>query len=90
MLHPSKVQGRLCDRWRGVLLVSAVAAGTKPKTNYTSLPDTTGRYGSFGGRYVPETLIPALDELEVEYKRARADPQFQVGSIPRTPHATPS
>lgn len=32
----------------------------------------------FGGRYVPETLIPALDELEAEYKLASKDPAFQV------------
>jgi len=36
-----------------------------------------GRYGEFGGRYVPETLIPALDELEVCYNEAKQDPAFQ-------------
>lgn len=41
-------------------------------------PDPTGRYGRFGGRYVPETLIVALDELEAEYAKARQDPAFQV------------
>ena len=35
------------------------------------------RFGPFGGRYVPETLIPALDELEEAYEAAVADPQFQ-------------
>src|SRR5215813_12170489 len=35
-----------------------------------------GRFGSYGGRYVPETLIPALDELEAAYAAARADPAF--------------
>jgi tryptophan synthase beta chain len=34
------------------------------------------RFGSFGGRYVPETLIPALDELETAYAAARQDPSF--------------
>ena len=34
------------------------------------------RFGAYGGRYVPETLIPALDELEVAYKAALADPAF--------------
>ena len=38
---------------------------------------TTGRFGAFGGRYVPETLIPALDELERAYDTARADPTFE-------------
>ena len=36
----------------------------------------TDRFGAFGGRYVPETLIPALDELEVAYAEALADPAF--------------
>ena len=34
------------------------------------------RFGAFGGRYVPETLIPAIDELERAYDRARQDPGF--------------
>ena len=37
----------------------------------------TGRFGRFGGRYVPETLIPALDELEAAYARLAADPGFR-------------
>jgi tryptophan synthase beta chain len=41
------------------------------------LPDERGRFGSFGGRYVPETLIPALDELTREYEKARRDPKFK-------------
>src|SRR5207245_6297478 len=43
----------------------------------TSLPDARGRFGAFGGRYVPETLIPALDELAREYEKARRDPRFK-------------
>jgi tryptophan synthase beta chain len=38
---------------------------------------TADRFGAFGGRYVPETLIPALDELETAYGAARADASFQ-------------
>lgn len=41
------------------------------------LPDPRGRYGAYGGRYVPETLIPALDELATAYQQAKADPAFQ-------------
>ena len=41
------------------------------------LPDARGRFGDYGGRYVPETLVPALDELEAAYRSARADPAFQ-------------
>ena len=40
------------------------------------LPDGRGRYGRYGGRYVPETLIPALDDLERAYAEARQDPAF--------------
>ncbi len=40
------------------------------------LPDERGRYGIFGGRYVPETLIPALDELRDAYAQAKTDPAF--------------
>lgn len=37
---------------------------------------TPGRFGPYGGRYVPETLIPALDELEAAWAEAREDPGF--------------
>ena len=37
----------------------------------------TDRFGVFGGRYVPETLIPAIDELERAYDEARVDPAFR-------------
>ncbi len=40
-------------------------------------PDAAGRFGRFGGRYVPETLIPALDEVIRIYHEAKADPVFQ-------------
>lgn len=40
-------------------------------------PHQPGRFGRYGGRYVPETLIPALDELDQAYVRARDDRQFQ-------------
>jgi tryptophan synthase beta chain len=42
-----------------------------------SSPAIERRFGPYGGRYVPETLIPALDELEREWLEARADPAFQ-------------
>ena len=41
------------------------------------LPDARGRYGDFGGRYVPETLMTAHEELERAYVEARSDPSFQ-------------
>jgi tryptophan synthase beta chain len=43
----------------------------------TALPDALGRYGDFGGRFVPETLMDALGRLTEEYERAQADPAFR-------------
>jgi tryptophan synthase beta chain len=40
-------------------------------------PDNRGHFGEFGGRYVAETLMPALLELEEAYRQAQADPAFQ-------------
>ncbi len=40
-------------------------------------PDPRGHFGQFGGRYVAETLMPALLELEESYKQCQADPSFQ-------------
>jgi tryptophan synthase beta chain len=42
----------------------------------TATPAVERRFGPYGGRYVPETLIPALDELEREWLAARSDPAF--------------
>jgi tryptophan synthase beta chain len=41
-----------------------------------TMPDSRGRYGPFGGRYVPETLVAPLEELERAYAAAQADPNF--------------
>jgi len=43
----------------------------------THVPDASGRFGSFGGRFIPETLGRALEQLTAEYDQAAADPQFQ-------------
>ena len=42
-----------------------------------SLPDRSGHFGIFGGRYVPETLMRALDELVLAYRKLRRDPRFK-------------
>ncbi|MFM8419041.1 MAG: tryptophan synthase subunit beta, partial [Verrucomicrobiota bacterium] len=42
-----------------------------------TMPDAEGHFGSFGGRYVPETLVHPLQQLEEEYFRAQTDPAFQ-------------
>ena len=41
------------------------------------LPDELGRYGNYGGRFVPETLMPAIHELEIAYKESQTDENFQ-------------
>ena len=45
-------------------------------TRHTELPDKNGRFGEFGGRFVPETLIPALRELEQAHAEAMCDAEF--------------
>jgi tryptophan synthase beta chain len=42
-----------------------------------SYPDVRGKFGEFGGKYVPETLMAALSELEEGYRRIKDDPEFQ-------------
>ena len=42
----------------------------------TTYPDARGRYGEFGGKFVPETLMPALDELERAFTTAKSDPAY--------------
>ncbi len=53
---------------------------TTPPTDAScsaEVPDAAGRFGDFGGRYVPETLIYALDQLAEQYEAARQDASFQ-------------
>lgn len=45
-------------------------------------PDLNGRFGIFGGQYVPENLVTALNELDAEYRKAIVDPEFQVQALP--------
>jgi len=51
------------------VIMSAVAT--------VNLPDVAGHFGPYGGRYVPETLMHPLQELEAEYFRSQHDPEFQ-------------
>ena len=46
-------------------------------TSLRDRPDATGRFGEFGGRFVPETLVPACLELEAAFDEAWADPEFR-------------
>ncbi|NJM18044.1 MAG: tryptophan synthase subunit beta [Richelia sp. RM2_1_2] len=47
------------------------------KISSTARPDNLGRFGQFGGKYVPETLMPALSELETAYEKYRHDSDFK-------------
>jgi tryptophan synthase beta chain len=48
-----------------------------PNPVTTQYPDALGRFGQYGGKYVPETLMPALFELEAAYKNYKDDPEFK-------------
>ncbi len=52
-------------------------AWQQPQGIRAKVPDSHGRFGEFGGRYVPETLIAALDQLEEQYRLAMDDPGFR-------------
>ncbi|MDO8799411.1 tryptophan synthase subunit beta [Phenylobacterium sp.] len=52
------------------------APSAKPN-DYAAYPDANGRFGDYGGRYVPETLMPLVHELDAAYSAAKADPAFQ-------------
>jgi tryptophan synthase beta chain len=52
------------------------SAQTNPQTYNPNVPDTFGRFGQFGGKYVPETLMPALSELEAAFQKYKNDPEF--------------
>ena len=45
--------------------------------NTYAWPDAEGRFGPYGGRFVPETLMPLIHELQAAYEAAKADPSFQ-------------
>ena len=70
-------------------------SSTTPAASYHHgvYPDARGRYGDFGGRFVPESLMAALAELEQAYDAARADAEFRGDArqprthLQRTPHA---
>jgi len=50
---------------------------TEPQPPVAPATGIEGRFGPYGGRYVPEVLIPALDELTAAFAEARADPAFR-------------
>src|ERR1035437_8300577 len=57
-------------------LSSAQVAAHKEAAASKNVPDTHGRFGPYGGSYVPETLMVAVRQLAEEYERAKKDPEF--------------
>ena len=54
-----------------------MANNAKKLESYRSGPDDTGHFGIYGGRFVAETLMPLVLEVEKAYKKASRDPEFQ-------------
>src|SRR2546423_9848007 len=66
-------------RSRQVYVFSRTAYHTSMPTSSparSSVPDAAGHFGPYGGIFVPETLVAALQELDAEYRRAKADAEF--------------
>jgi tryptophan synthase beta chain len=57
--------------------VTPISSPTQTSATANQRPDALGRFGKFGGKYVPETLMPALTELEAAFNQYRTDPAFQ-------------
>jgi len=62
---------------RNTLVRAATVDPPKQSIKEVQRPDTSGRFGAYGGKYVPETLIPALLDLEREYAALATDQAFQ-------------
>jgi tryptophan synthase beta chain len=57
--------------------VTPISSPSQTSATASQRPDALGRFGQFGGKYVPETLMPALAELETAFNQYRNDPAFQ-------------
>ncbi len=57
--------------------LKGASTGSTAKSRTYEQPDRMGRFGRFGGKYVPETLMPALSELEIAFGRAQFDLSFK-------------
>jgi tryptophan synthase beta chain len=64
------------ERQRGSVKSSSVQAGDGIATPSGHEPDVRGHFGRYGGRFVPEALVAALDELTATYEKARHDDEF--------------
>ncbi|MDX2348866.1 MAG: tryptophan synthase subunit beta [Porticoccus sp.] len=57
--------------------MSSNPSSNNKAVDYSQVPDARGHFGPYGGRFVSETLIYALDELEALYRKLKDDPEFQ-------------
>lgn len=57
--------------------MTPISSPSQTSATASHRPDALGRFGQFGGKYVPETLMPALAELETAFNQYRNDPAFQ-------------
>ena len=53
-----------------------MTTGSEAARSQAVQPDERGHFGEFGGQYIPETLMPAVRELEAAYREAAGDPDF--------------
>src|ERR1700726_766596 len=77
--HPDPLPARAGRRSRGCAAAARVDGSMKPNipNSFRSGPDERGHFGIFGGRFVAETLMPLILDLEAAYADAKADPAFQ-------------
>jgi len=81
-----RTPGRVLDKdspWRQRQSLWLAVTGNKPamRTITRRDPDARGYFGEFGGRYVPETLVEPIDQLERAYFEVRSDPASRRSSI---------
>jgi len=72
--------------------MTAIEPSFAPDVRPGALPDATGHFGDYGGRFVPEALVAALDQLSAAYDAAKADPAFaaELDHLQRTYTGRPS
>ncbi|KAJ8905109.1 hypothetical protein NDN08_001619 [Rhodosorus marinus] len=76
-VRDERVRSGCSRRLRREVIVSVATEQTDSGVFSSNVPNEFGRFGDFGGRYVPETLMPALEELTAEWEEAKKDPEFQ-------------
>uniref|UniRef100_A0A7S0BE58 tryptophan synthase n=1 Tax=Rhodosorus marinus TaxID=101924 RepID=A0A7S0BE58_9RHOD len=76
-VRDGKARSGCSRRFRSDVIVSVATEETGSAVFSSNVPNEFGRFGDFGGRYVPETLMPALEELTAEWEKAKKDPEFQ-------------